>query len=141
MKKLFFLALAALALMVACNSANTNESESTNSDINPAMDIKPGKKACNQWINDYDALVERSILYAEAALSGNPPTEAETSQLNSEAQELSTKITALGVDGIGGAECWQEFVAVQLKWSQAAMKLNQSAMDKANEMMQQYNNQ
>lgn len=141
MKKLIILPLSLLVILFGCNS-NGNENETDNNqEDNPVENITPGNPVCNQLIADYDQLVERSIQYTEAAMSGNPPSEEETKALQAEAEKLSKEITILGMEGIGGAACWQEFTAIQLKWSQAALKLNQQALDQVDELMQQYGNQ
>lgn len=97
---------------------------------------------CDKLVSDYDKLVETYIKLADESLeTGKEIDQKEIDKISKEAKELSERAQKLGMDGIGGQACWQEFAAIQQKWGKAAMKLQTKAMEKAQEMMKQYQDQ
>ena len=126
--------------IISCNS-NSNkveEKESAKEEVKSSKKI--GLTKCDKIINDYDDLVEKSIEMAMKAMDGEEIDKAEEASIKEEGEKLAKRIQTLGVTGLGGAECWQEFVDVQMKWTEASMELQKKAIEKAQEAMKEYQN-
>lgn len=114
-------------LLFSCGSNDKNETavhekKSSNKII---------KTKCDKIIEDYDKLVSKAIEYTKANLNGEEIDKAEQEKLTKEAEELAKKIQKLGVTGLGGTHCYEEFANIQLKWSQSFIDIQQQAIEQA----------
>lgn len=123
-------------LIVACGNNNDKTGKTHNEGVKINTNISI--KKCDKIVDEYDDVVERSIEMAMKSIEGKEIDKAEEAKLREDSEELAKKIQALGVTGLGGAECWQAFVDAQMKWSNASMELQKKAIEKAQEAMQEY---
>jgi hypothetical protein len=124
----------------ACS--NNGKSENTTIAIEDAKKpnaILPGN--CDKIVKDYDDLVARSMEFVTAQLEGKEVDKAEQDKIAKESQDLAERISKLGITGLGGQHCYDEFVAIQQKWAQAGLELQQKAMEKMQDAMKQHEGQ
>jgi hypothetical protein len=73
-------------------------------------------------------------------LEGKEVDQTEQQRLMTESKALAEKINKLGVEGLGGQQCYDEFSAIQEKWAKKGMEIQEKAIQKAQEAMKEFGN-
>jgi hypothetical protein len=135
--------IATIFFSVVILSCNSPKSPTENSDIPEIVrkteSILPSSK-CDKIIQEYDDLVARSMQVITDHLDGKEVDQAEQQRLMTESKALAEKINKLGVEGLGGQQCYDEFSAIQEKWAKKGMEIQEKAIQKAQEAMKDFGN-
>jgi hypothetical protein len=127
-------------VILSCNNpkspAETNENPEI---VRKTESILPASK-CDKIIQEYDDLVARSMQVITDHLEGKEVDQTEQQRLMTESKALAEKINKLGVEGLGGQQCYDEFSAIQEKWAKKGMEIQEKAIQKAQEAMKEFGN-
>lgn len=83
---------------------------------------------CHKLVADYGAAVDEAVGMIGDILEGVDVSDRRQQEVSEKLQGLSEKADKLGLKGVGGQECWDEFAAYQLKWATAAIELQRRAI-------------
>jgi hypothetical protein len=98
-------------VLLSCNNQKQPSTTSENPEIvRKTESILPASK-CDKIIQEYDDLVARSMQVITDHLDGKEVDQAEQQRLMTESKALAEKINKLGVEGLGGQQCYDEFSA------------------------------
>ena len=126
-----------LILFVALLAVSCGSNEKSNTSTTTAKksnNILPSK--CDKIIKEYDELTTKAIQMAKDRIDGKEVSDAEQEKLEKDAEELGKRIMKMGYVGLGGQHCYQEFVNIQMKWTELAMEVQEEAIKKAMEKME-----
>lgn len=127
------LAITLSLFLFACGSNDKTET-ANKTQAKKSNNILPSK--CDKIIKEYDELVTKYIAITRDRIDGKEIDKAEEEKLQKEGEELGKRMMKMGYVGLGGQQCYQEFIDIQMKWSNLAIEMQQEAIKKAMEKME-----